>query len=650
MSFGAGLRSALVRHRLWLLLALVATLALAWLPGYWKEYQEAQDFFRRQRIAKEQHEARRAAWEREHPDKHYDNPAYRARVLQLPPGMQVADVWLEGTEYGDAVLLTDGTVLLRDDVMRLVLDPIAPLPKRPFDTPSLRSLERRTGVSLWTDGRVDAKGVHGREAKPWSVDPYRRGIYHYTYADLRPKEGSKEVIDTLDDVVAASAGRTKSFAVVLRRNGQVHAFGQDNAFGQLGSQKPGADGVPGFVLDRATAIAVGDRHALALRDDGSVWMWGQMALAGGRGTPIPPEAVQPQPRRVELPGRIVKIAAGAGTGYALTDEGNVWAWGATRCSALGVQTDTVPPQERIMDVVYWRGSPEAYAPVISKPRQVQGPENVIDIQAGSQHAVALTKDGRLWAWGRNQDYRMGFAESKSVRYNNDCDVWPSGYPMSPFLVGGVKDVRQVFLSERAVAYVTTDGTLGHLGACGVCSEVGLRSGVAVHLVRKWAHIAAKGMWCGRVAAVTDMRKASFNFLEETYREPYERTFYGFAHMLKGSRRSMPAYGYFLWTAKEGYLEGFDDDTAAMRRRAGSERVPPLSHQTDRSRVWWEALDFGGDVTREAKLSGFSVRTIAEEQAQFEREQCPAIDAQMREVMSEIDRHTKEAERYIEPHI
>jgi hypothetical protein len=103
---------------------------ITWVPGYWKEYQEAQDFFRRQRIAKEQHDARRAAWECEHPDKHYDNPVYRARVLQLPPGMQVAHVWLEGTEYGDAVLLTDGTVLLRDDVMRLVLDPAAPLPKR----------------------------------------------------------------------------------------------------------------------------------------------------------------------------------------------------------------------------------------------------------------------------------------------------------------------------------------------------------------------------------------------------------------------------------------------------------------------------------------------------------------------------------------
>jgi hypothetical protein len=158
------------------------------------------------------------------------------------------------------------------------------------------------------------------------------------------------------------------------------------------------------------------------------------------------------------------------------------------------------------------------------------------------------------------------------------------------------------------------------------------------------------MWCGRVAAVADMRKASFRFLDETYREPYERTFYGFAHMLNGSRRSMPSYGYFLVTAQEGYLYGFDEATAAMRRRAGNERVPPLSHQTEQSRVWWEALDFGGNVTREAKLSAFSVRTIAEEQTQFEREQCPAIDAQMGEAMGEIDRHTKEAERYIEPHI
>jgi alpha-tubulin suppressor-like RCC1 family protein len=472
---------------------------------------------------------------------------------------------------------------------------------------------------------VDAKGVHGREAKAWSVDPYRRDIYRYDYPLLRPKDGSKEVIDTLDDVVAAAANRTKSFAVVLRRNGQVHAFGPENSFGQLGPQKPGPDGVPGFVLDRAKAIAVGDRHALALRDDGSVWMWGQMALAGGRGTPLPPEAVQPQTRRVELPGRVAKVASGARTGYALTEEVHVWAWGATRCSAIGIQTDTVPREERIMDVVYWRGTPEAYAPVISKPRRAQGPEHIVDMQARSQHAIALTKDGRLWAWGRNQDYRMRFAESKSARYNNDCDLTPSGaYPMSPFLVGGVKDVEQVFLSELGMAYVTGADVLWQLGRCTWCTELSFRTALGFHLVRQWGHTASKGMWCGRVAEVTAMRKPVFGYIEEEFREPYERTFYGFAHMLNGSRRSMPSYGCFL--------------------------VTPLSHQTEQSRAWWEALDLGGNVTREGKLSAFSVRTIAEEQAQFEREQCPAIDTQMREALAEIDRLTKEAERYIEPHI
>jgi alpha-tubulin suppressor-like RCC1 family protein len=46
------------------------------------------------------------------------------------------------------------------------------------------------------------------------------------------------------------------------------------------------------------------------------------------------------------------------------------------------------------------------APTLS-PAQVPGLEDVIFISGGEDHAVALKKDGSLWAWGFNTTGQLG---------------------------------------------------------------------------------------------------------------------------------------------------------------------------------------------------------------------------------------------------
>lgn len=63
-------------------------------------------------------------------------------------------------------------------------------------------------------------------------------------------------------------------AIYLRRDGAVLGTG-GNRFGPLGSHGLGDKAVRwGPVFDHAISIATGSRHSVAIRADGSLWVWG----------------------------------------------------------------------------------------------------------------------------------------------------------------------------------------------------------------------------------------------------------------------------------------------------------------------------------------------------------------------------------------
>ncbi len=99
-------------------------------------------------------------------------------------------------------------------------------------------------------------------------------------------------------------------ALYLRRDGAVLGTG-GNRFGPLSSHGIGdkADRW-GVIFEGATAIATGSRHSMALRADGSLWIWG--ALEGL------------QPKRV-LPG-IAAMAGAMDDSIELGVDGRLWQW------------------------------------------------------------------------------------------------------------------------------------------------------------------------------------------------------------------------------------------------------------------------------------------------------------------------------------
>ena len=172
------------------------------------------------------------------------------------------------------------------------------------------------------------------------------------------------------------------FTLALATGGTVWSWGY-NADGELGNGTLANNATPAPIasLSGVTAIAAGQAFALALESGGTVLGWGYNGYgqigAGGSAS---------SPRSVAGLDSVVALAAGSDHALFLRGNGTVWALGSSAYGQLGNGTTGVSS---------------------SAPVQVAGLTDVIAIDAGGGHSVALCADGTVWAWGRNAHGELG---------------------------------------------------------------------------------------------------------------------------------------------------------------------------------------------------------------------------------------------------
>ena len=257
-----------------------------------------------------------------------------------------------------------------------------------------------TSVALLENGQVYA----------WGYGP---DIGPATGFDFLPEVATAKLVN-LPGVIAVGIATRYRNSLVLSSSGEVYVFG-------LSPVSPGGYTVK-ININRVKAIAAGDGHGLALRDDGTVWAWGRdgSGQIGGGGDSLNP---------IQVPG-LPTIKAITATSYgsmALDEAGNVWSWGQTR--VLGRPGEAAPARIGGLSgvkaisagnysvfalmgdatVMAWGDNWYGRVGVASQdgaPATIPGLTDVIEVNGAEFHGMALTRSGAVYAWGRNEGYGL----------------------------------------------------------------------------------------------------------------------------------------------------------------------------------------------------------------------------------------------------
>lgn len=216
----------------------------------------------------------------------------------------------------------------------------------------------------------------------------------------------------------------------------------------------------------AVAVALGELHAMALLEDGTVCTWGDNCA--------------PTPEGL---GDVVAIAAGGFHSLALKSDGTVVGWSsvngrsfavpeglegvraitAGRNHGLGLREDST--------VVAWGNNSDGQCDV------PYGLTNVRAIAAGAFHSVALTWEGQIYSWGHpDTDQRhipphaegavaiaAGFNDSSAIHADGSVVDW-GGRPDFLYMPQSFHNVATIAYGRQHRVALREDGTLSADGS------------------------------------------------------------------------------------------------------------------------------------------------------------------------------------------
>jgi alpha-tubulin suppressor-like RCC1 family protein len=215
-----------------------------------------------------------------------------------------------------------------------------------------------------------------------------------------------------------------AWSIAITTTGELWAWG-GNTNGRLGLGDTAQRTIPTRIGSATNwaQVSAGSIHSLAVTTTGELWAWGGNTTGQlGRGNTTSP---QTSPIRIGSATNWARVSAGNQHSLAITTTGELWAWGGNTAGQLG-RGNTTSPQ--------------------TSPIRIGSATNWAQVSAGiGNQSLAITTTGELWAWGNNDQGRLGLGDTTQRT--------------SPTRVGSATNWAQVRTGSSHTLAVTTTGEL-----------------------------------------------------------------------------------------------------------------------------------------------------------------------------------------------
>jgi len=252
---------------------------------------------------------------------------------------------------------------------------------------------------------------------------------------------SSPVLVTNASVSWSKVELASNFAVALRTDGSLWSWGY-NANGELGQgTQTTYRASPLNVTGNTTwaQISAGGAFLLAIKSDGTLWSWGNNIYGqlGDRS-----QVSKSSPVLVSGPtgASWAAIAAGASHALGITTTGKIYGWGYNFNGQVGNNSTSN----------------------VSSPVLVAGAGSVSSwsaVAAGLLHSLAITTDGRLYAWGTNSSNQLG----DTTATTRSSPVLVSGPATTSWATLGAGDNHSLAITTTGQLYAWGNNFNGQLG-------------------------------------------------------------------------------------------------------------------------------------------------------------------------------------------
>ena len=228
-------------------------------------------------------------------------------------------------------------------------------------------------------------------------------------------------IKIMDDVKKISFGFENSAAIT--KDGSLYIWGKHKPNPAEAKELFMNPSSPTKIMDNVSSVSLGSNHTAVIKNDNTLYMWGDNYLGElGNGKSGKYEYSDTP---VKIMDDVICVSLGFLHSAAVTTDGSLYTWGCNRNGQLG-------------------NGKSGESEIEAEPVKIM--ENVQYVSVGDEHSAAITEDGSLYMWGRNDSGQVGNGKSGE----NEIQTEP---------VKIMDNVQYVSLGAEHSAAITKDGSL-----------------------------------------------------------------------------------------------------------------------------------------------------------------------------------------------